>query len=47
MSAWETMAAGDHGARLDDAGDRFDQMLAAERRGELGSGYRLTPTKEQ
>jgi len=46
MSAYEVMCVGDHGARLTAAGDRFDQMLSAERRGELGHGYRLQPQKE-
>ena len=46
MSAFEVMCVGHHASRLDDAGHKFDEMLSAERRGELGSGYRLQPRRE-
>jgi hypothetical protein len=34
-------------AQLDRQGRRFDAMLAAERQGRLGAGYRLIPTSAE
>ena len=45
-TAAAVMCGSGKAAALDRAGRRFDELLALERRGELGSGYRFLPTKE-
>jgi hypothetical protein len=47
MSALETMLATDANPdRRTPAGMAFDELYHGERRGEIGYGYRYTPTKE-
>jgi hypothetical protein len=40
------MTLGDPNNRLEAAGRRFEDMLDAGRRGEMGTMYRFNPTKE-
>ena len=44
IPALAIMTAGDHEARMDRAGQHFDEALAAGRRGEYGVMHRLPPT---
>ena len=47
MSAFAVMCGQEHSERLQTAGDRFSEMLSAQRRGELGSGAWLRPRREE
>jgi hypothetical protein len=41
------MSMGDPNNRLEAAGRRFDELLGAERRGEMGTMYRFNPNPNQ
>jgi hypothetical protein len=45
MSAYEAMASVDHDTRLDAAGRRYDELIDAERRGNVGVYHPINPQK--